>query len=63
MTHQNQTIDKLLDENKLKEFDTIDVGFIGFYRKNGTNIIKHNISPTLITKNTVAVVLKEESND
>ena len=60
MTMQKQVIQKLLDENKLKEYDTINFGSMGFYLKYGTNIVKHNEIPTLTTGCDVAVVLKGE---
>ena len=60
MTIQNQAINKLLNEYKLEEYYTINLGNANFYLKHGTNIIKYNMSPTLTTKNNIAVVVKED---
>ena len=60
MTIQEQAINKMIDENKLKPYDTIDLSSIGFYLNYGVNIIKHGIVPTLRTKSYVAVVLEED---
>lgn len=59
MTTRTKVIQKLIDENKVKEFDTINLGNIGFYLNYGTSIIRHNESPTLTTKGNVAVVISE----
>lgn len=59
MTIRRQVINKLLVEDKLKEYDTISLGNINFHLKYGTDIIKHNEVPTLTTKCEVAVVVKE----
>lgn len=59
MTIQNQAISKLLIEDRLKEYDTINLGCIGYYLNYDTNIIKHNEVPTLTTKGNIAVVIKE----
>lgn len=59
MTIQDQAIRKMMEENKLKAYDTIDLGSIGFYLNHGTNIIKHGIVPTLRTKSYVAVVVEK----
>ena len=63
MTKQNQAIQKLLNENKLKEYDSINLENIGYYLNYGTNIIKHNEIPTLTTNCAVAVVLKGDRNE
>ena len=59
MTIRNQVINKLLVEDKLKEYDTINLGNVGYHLNYGTNIIKHNEVPTLTTKCEIAVVVEE----
>lgn len=59
MTIRNQVINKLLVEDKLKEYDTISLLNINYHLKYGTNIIRHNEVPTLTTKGEIAVVIEE----
>ena len=59
MTIYNRVIHKLMCENKLEEYDTINLSNANFYLKYNTNIIKHNEVPTLTTGCKVAVVLYE----
>lgn len=59
MTKREQVLNKLINEGNLKEFDTINIEYIGMYQKYGTNIIKSNEAPTLLTKCSVGVVLYE----
>ena len=59
MTIREQTLRELYKEGKLKEYDVIDLDNMGYYRKFGTNIIRHNEAPTLLTKNSLVVVVDE----
>lgn len=59
MTKYEQAIRELSEKGQLKEYDTINLGCIGYYLNYGTNIIKHNEVPTLTTKGNIAVVIKE----
>ena len=60
MTKRQQLVNKFLSEGKLKEFDSINLGSVGFHLKYGTNIIKHNEVGTLLTCCNIAVVVGEE---
>ncbi len=59
MINRDKVLTKLLNENKLKEYDTINLNNMGYHLKYGTNIIKNDISPTLTTKSALLVVLYE----
>ena len=59
MTLRSKAINKLISEGKLKEYDTINLGCIGYYLNYNTNIVRHNETPTLTTKGNVAVVVNE----
>lgn len=59
MTKYEQAIRELSEKGQLKEYDTINLGNVGYYFNYGTNIIKHNEVPTLTTKGNIAVVIKE----
>lgn len=59
MTTRTKVIQQMLNDNKVKEFDTINLSCVGFYLNFGTNIVRHNESPTLTTKGNVAVVISE----
>ena len=54
-----QVLNKLITENKLKEYDSINLACYGYFFKYNTNIVKHNEIPTLLTKCEVAVVVSE----
>lgn len=60
MSLKKHVIQKLLLENKLKEYDVINCEMISFHVKYGTNIIRHNEIPTLTTKCDFLVVLGDE---
>lgn len=62
MSIKHNVIKKMLEDNILKEYDTINLDNINFYVKYGTNIIKHEEVPTLTTKCNVAVVVNESVN-
>lgn len=57
MTKQEQVILKLLMNDKLKKYDTINLECIGFHLKHGRDIVMHNETPTLTTKCEIAVVI------
>lgn len=59
MSKRNEIIKKMLEDNKLNEYDTINLNYINFHLKYGTNVIKHNEVPTLTTNCEVAVVVSE----
>ena len=59
MSKRNEIIKKMLEDNKLNEYDTINLNNINFHLKYGTNVIKHNEVPTLTTNCEVAVVVSE----
>lgn len=59
MTLRNKAISKMISDGDLKEYDVINLGYIGFYLKYGRKIVTHNIAPTLITKSDLVVVVKE----
>ena len=51
---------RLIQEKKLKEYDTVSLEFANYcYKHNKTPNIKNNIAPTLTTKCDIAVVLGE----
>lgn len=61
MTNREKVIMELSEKGLLKEYDTINLGGIGFYMNYGTNIVKHNIAPTLTTQSNIAVVVKGDN--
>lgn len=50
MTLKYQVLNKMIDENKLKEYTVIDADNISFHLKYGRNIITYDRVPTLTTK-------------
>ena len=58
MTIKERVIAKLMSENDLREYDVINFENMNFYLRNGTNILKHNEVPTLLTSCNVAVVVE-----
>lgn len=59
MTKYEQAIRNLFEKGQLQEYDTINLGCVGYYLKYGTNIVRHNEVPTLTTKCELAVVVEE----
>lgn len=60
MTVRAKVIGELLENNKVKEYDTINFEFLNFYLKNNVNIIMHNEAPTLLKACAVGVVVRNE---
>ena len=50
MTLKYQVLNKMIDENKLKEYSVIATENIGFHCRYGRNIITHDKVPTLTNK-------------
>lgn len=59
MTKINEAINKIFIEDGLKEYDVINLDYVGFYLKYGNNIVTHNVVPTIRAKIGLAVVVKE----
>jgi hypothetical protein len=53
-------IAKLVKENAIKEYDTINLEFGNFYLKQNIKIVNYNIAPTLLHKCDVAVVVSSK---
>ena len=52
-----------MNENKLKEYDVVNLDFGNYcYKHNIDPQIKHNIVPTLTTRCNMFVVLREEND-
>lgn len=61
MTNYEQLLLRLMNENKLKEYDVVNLDFGNYcYKHNIDPQIKHNIAPTLTTRCNMFVVLKEK---
>lgn len=60
MTKRDEVIIKLFKENKLKEYDVINGDNINFHIVYGTNIVSHNIVPTITTKGNLFVVIGDD---
>lgn len=61
MTNIEQLLLRLVEENKLKPYDIVNLEFGNYcYKHNIDPSINHNIAPTLTTSCNLAIVLKEE---
>lgn len=58
MTRDERAIKKLIEIGTLNEYDTINLEYAGFYLNYNANIIKHNETPTLMTRCNVVVVTR-----
>ena len=60
MTHYYRLLLRIIAENKILPYDTIDLNFAVYCDKhNKMPVIKHNSSPTITTKGNIAVVIEE----
>lgn len=61
MTKYERLLLRLMEENKLKENDVVDLNFGCYcFNHNTDPTIRHNIACTLTTKCNLVVVLKDE---
>lgn len=64
MTIYEQLLSRLIEKNKLEEYDGVDLNFASHHLKNNTDpTIKHNMIPTLTTGCNVVVVLIGGENE
>lgn len=64
MSKREQLLFKLIENYELKEYDIINLNFVGLdIKKNNKPSIKNNIIPTLTTNCNIAIVLKGEENE
>ena len=59
MTIREQVLRELYEKGKLKEYDVVDLNYMGYYQKYGTNIIRHNETPTILTKSHLLIMVDE----